>query len=89
MIAFDIIVYGIVQGVGFRYFTKQKADELQIFGSVMNNDNGTVVIHVEGLENEVMEFIAWCHDGPQSATVEKLEYESAKINDVDSFEIKR
>ena len=37
-------VYGLVQGVGFRFMTKKLADELGVKGIVMNRNDGSVYI---------------------------------------------
>ncbi|MGL4265782.1 MAG: acylphosphatase, partial [Weissella cibaria] len=42
MIAKKVIVRGRVQGVGFRYFTKQLADKLGVTGVVWNASDGSV-----------------------------------------------
>ena len=41
---YKIIVFGIVQGVGFRYTTKAIADNMGIKGIVRNQNDGTVYI---------------------------------------------
>lgn len=86
---YHIIVYGIVQGVGFRYFTKQKADALGLFGEVKNLNDGTVQIKVSGDEKSTLKFLEWCHNGPPSSTVNKLEYEELASFESNSFEIVR
>jgi acylphosphatase len=48
---------GRVQGVGFRYTTKQLALGFDIVGSVRNREDGTVELKVMGDEKEVSEFI--------------------------------
>ena len=87
--AYQINVSGIVQGVGFRYFTKQKADQIGVSGTVQNLSDGSVEIYVEGTKSAVHAFLSWCHQGPPSATVEKLEYVSANVLKVNQFRIIR
>ncbi len=89
MLAYELIVRGIVQGVGFRYFTKQKADSLSIGGHVHNNTDGSVQIYVVGQKAPVIDFLDWCHHGPDTATVESLEYHEVAIKRVDQFQIIR
>lgn len=50
-------VSGKVQGVGFRYHTKQLADQLQIKGSVKNETNGDVYIEAIGTTETIDQFI--------------------------------
>jgi len=68
-----LTIYGKVQGVGFRYFVKQKANSLNICGFVKNMTNGTVYIEAEGLSESLLLFIRYCERGPAHAHVEKTD----------------
>ena len=46
--AFQIILTGKVQGVGFRHFAQRKALELGLDGWVRNKEDGSVEIEIEG-----------------------------------------
>ncbi len=70
-----ITVYGRVQGVGFRYHTRQKALELQLTGYVTNQPDRTVEIVADGPDDQVQQLIAWAKVGPATAHVEKIEVE--------------
>ncbi|MGM0941624.1 MAG: acylphosphatase [Bacillota bacterium] len=50
------IISGRVQGVGFRYTAKQKADELGVTGWIRNNEDGTVELDAEGNMDQVDQF---------------------------------
>lgn len=89
MIAYSLIVSGVVQGVGFRHYTREKAAELYVYGTVRNLANGTVAIHVEGEEAQMQKFLTWCHTGPSSASVTKLDYSQTSILGHSSFDIIR
>lgn len=90
MTTFKIVVKGIVQGVGFRYFTKLKADEFGLYGTVQNLADGSVSVFCQSKNrNLLMNFLHWLHNGPQSATVESLHYEVIDSLRYGSFEIKR
>ena len=52
-------VDGVVQAVGFRYWTVRKAEELGLTGTVRNNSDGTVGIAAEGPQSVVLEFRRW------------------------------
>lgn len=80
---------GVVQGVGFRYYTKMKADALGLSGTVQNIIDGSVSIWVEGDEATLMKFLDWCHEGPSSASVESLEYLQQKSKGCKNFDIVR
>jgi len=57
MITRKVIFEGRVQGVGFRYSTKQLALGFEIVGIVRNLSDGTVELKVMGEKEEVEEFI--------------------------------
>jgi len=69
----EILVSGLVQGVYFRHYTKRKADEFGLTGSVRNLMDGRVEVVCEGDEEAVGKLIAWCKRGPQWARVEHLD----------------
>lgn len=64
-----ILIGGKVQGVGFRYFALQKANELQIMGWVRNTRDGKVEIEAEGEPHELEIFLDWLKIGPARAIV--------------------
>lgn len=57
MVAKRIIFEGRVQGVGFRYTTKDIAKGFDVCGWVKNLADGTVELQVMGEEDEVTDFI--------------------------------
>ncbi len=78
MIKHSVIkVIGNVQGVNFRYYGKQKAEELGLTGYARNGADGSVNIEAEGEEAALERFIAWCRRGPKFAQVADVEYEYA------------
>jgi len=87
--AYHIIVTGRVQGVGFRYYTKLKADELSLRGWVQNLPDGSVEIIVQGDPENINAFIEWCHSGPSSSNVNKLDYRESKLEAFSDFRIRR
>lgn len=52
-----VIYEGRVQGVGFRYTTKDLARGYDVLGTVRNLPDGTVELTVAGEEDEVTEFL--------------------------------
>lgn len=84
-----IIVSGLVQGVGFRYFIHRKATELELRGFVRNLYNGDVEIVVEGEKDKIQILIEHAKIGPRSAFVKdiKVEWEEEK-NEFTDFRIK-
>ncbi len=58
------IITGRVQGVGFRYFTDEKARFFGITGYVKNLSNGDVEVYAEGEQQDVAEFFTQVKKGP-------------------------
>jgi acylphosphatase len=81
-----LIIHGRVQGVGFRYFVKQKADALGITGFVKNQLGGAVYVEAEGEENQLQLFIYFCRQGPSYAWVEKVDIQYCPTQDFIGFE---
>lgn len=57
MVARKVIFEGRVQGVGFRYSTKQIALGFDLVGTVRNLTDGTVELKIMGDKEEVEKFI--------------------------------
>ncbi len=88
-IGIEIILSGRVQGVGFRYFTKVKADELQVGGTVENTADGAVIIRASGIDKSIFSLLDWCKKGPQTAQVSQVEYRFIELEQSEQFEILR
>jgi acylphosphatase len=72
--AFRIWVSGRVQGVGFRWFTRQAARELGgLAGRVRNLPDGRVEVEVAGDGARLEAFRARLRQGPPGARVTSLE----------------
>ena len=84
----NIKIYGQVQGVSFRYYTREQALVLGITGFVRNEPDNSIYISAEGEENNLQEFLKWCYQGPSSAKVDKVEVKESKVKKYDKFEIK-
>ncbi|MCX8057517.1 MAG: acylphosphatase [Ignavibacteria bacterium] len=84
-----IIVSGLVQGVGYRYFIHRKATELELKGFVRNLYNGDVEIVVEGEKDKIQILIEHAKIGPRMAFVKdlKIEWEEDK-NEFTDFRIR-
>ncbi len=70
-----IKVYGLVQGVFFRYTTRKIARKLGLTGFVKNMPNGTVYIEAEGPEDKLYELLDFTKRGPKYAQVERVDHE--------------
>ena len=70
-----INVYGLVQGVFFRYTTRKVARKLGLTGIVKNMPDGSIYIEAEGPENNLLELLEFAKKGPNYAKVEDVKYE--------------
>jgi acylphosphatase len=70
-----LIIRGIVQGVGFRYFAMRWAQQLKLTGWVRNNWDDSVESEVEGDRSAVEEYIKQMKIGPRSSHVRAVEVE--------------
>jgi acylphosphatase len=71
--AAHILVSGMVQGVGFRYFVQHYAQRLRVQGWVRNRQNGDVEIEAEGEKESVEQLISSVQQGPRSAVVSDVQ----------------
>jgi acylphosphatase len=68
-----VYVYGVVQGVGFRYNTQRQAQALGIAGYVKNCDDGSVEVVASGEQQAVECLLEWIKQGgPRGARVDRL-----------------
>lgn len=65
-------VTGRVQGVAFRYYAQGEAERLGVTGWIRNNDDGSVEVWAEGIEEKVIHFLDWLHKGPPHARVDNV-----------------
>jgi len=79
-----IIVSGRVQGVGFRYHTRNQAKKLEVFGYVRNLDNGDVEIVAQGEKSKINKLINWCNSGSPSAVVKNVQVETLSESMIES-----
>ncbi len=72
-IARKFYISGLVQGVGFRFFTQRAAARHQVTGYVKNLEDGRVEAYAEGGEKAVSEFQKDLTTGPMHAKVDEIE----------------
>jgi acylphosphatase len=68
-----LVVSGIVQGVGFRYFVCRRALSLSLRGWVRNLPDGRVEVVADGPQENVAALEEVVAQGPPHAQVEKVE----------------
>ena len=66
-------IHGAVQGVGFRYQTRSRAQSLGLGGFVGNLPDGSVEAAFEGDDDRVESMVEWCGHGPLGARVDEVE----------------
>ncbi len=69
----EATVYGRVQGVSFRYYTRLEANRLNLVGWVANQSDGTVYTVVEGPESALQQFLTFLHNGSPAAHVDRVD----------------
>ncbi len=88
MIHAEILVKGLVQGVGFRWFAVRKAHEYSLKGYVRNQGYDEVFCVVEGEEGLINDFVKELQIGPRMSRVTGVFVKkSDKIVGYDKFEI--
>jgi acylphosphatase len=87
----SFVVTGRVQGVGFRWFTRDVASRLGIGGWVANQADGSVAGEAEGPAGQIETFLGELRRGPGGSVVTEISHHS--INPIAegtlTFEIRR
>ena len=65
-------VRGRVQGVGFRWFVVEKAQQLNLAGWVKNRPDGNVEVAAAGASDALSRLEAAVKSGPRSARIEDV-----------------
>jgi acylphosphatase len=71
--AFRAVVYGLVQGVNYRYFVQRNAESFGLTGYVCNLDDGSVEVIAEGDKEKLAQLIAKLKAGPRTARVDDVD----------------
>lgn len=66
------VVQGRVQGVGFRYFVQERAQELLLVGTCRNLTNSDVEVIAEGEQGALEALLVSLQQGPRMAHVESV-----------------
>ena len=89
MKAIHLVIHGRVQGVFFRKYTFDKANDLGLKGMVRNLPNGDVEIIAEGREEVLKEFVEWCYKGSPASKVESVSVEDVLFSGYEAFTVGR
>ena len=71
----EILVYGHVQGVGYRAFASRMALSRGLTGGVKNLDSGQVALDVEGAREVIEALLVDLKKGPVGARVSQVQVE--------------
>ena len=81
------MVSGVVQGVGFRWSARERAQALGVAGYARNLVDGTVEVEAEGEATSVEDFLAWLSSGPPSATVSGVDVRVVEPTGSTAFDV--
>lgn len=79
-LAKKFLVFGRVQGVGYRFFTQREAATLGLRGYVKNLPGGNVEVYAAGSEKALEHFRRRLQEGPYSAEVIRVEETGQSID---------
>jgi len=83
----QLLVRGLVQGVGYRAACCSRARELGLGGWVRNRPDGSVEVQAEGPTSDLAELRLWCERGPAAAQVAGVAVTTLGSTGQDWFEI--
>lgn len=72
MLSLRLEIEGLVQGVGFRWYVREQARELDVSGWVRNRPDGSVEIAVSGPPSAIEALVSRVQEGPPGARVERV-----------------
>jgi len=82
-------VYGKVQGVAFREYTRREAVRLGLSGWVRNLPDGTVEVMFEGTESQTGLLLSWLASGSPFSVVSRIEsHEEPPLGEIGLFFIR-
>ena len=76
--AAKVVIQGTVQGIFFRQFVKEHADNLKLRGFCRNLDSGEVEIVVEGENESIQRMVEFMKTGPEHAQIRNVTVEEKK-----------
>jgi acylphosphatase len=83
-----VVVHGSVQGVFFRDTTRRMAHQGGVAGWVRNNPDGSVEAVFEGEKSAIDRLVAFAHEGPRGARVERVEVFDEEPEGLSGFAIR-
>jgi len=83
-----VVVHGLVQGVFFRDTVRRHAQSRGVAGWVRNNPDGTVEAAFEGEPETVERLVAFVHEGPRGAIVERVDVTDEADEGLSGFSVR-
>ena len=83
-----LIIKGHVQGIDFRYNTREKAESLGLNGWIRNTPNRAVEAVFEGPEEMINEIIEFCKKGTIGSRVTDVKINKEPVEGLNKFEIR-
>ena len=81
------LVFGHVQGVGYRRYVQTRARDLGLSGYAENLSDGRVEVIAEGGEAELRRLLHWLRRGPPHAQVGKVEEQWGEDTGLSGFHV--
>ena len=83
-----VIIKGYVQGINFRYNTREKAESLGLTGWIKNLPDNSVEAVFEGSEEMINEILEFCKKGTIGSKVIDIKIREEPAENLKCFEIK-
>jgi acylphosphatase len=81
------VIFGRVQGVWFRDFTRHRAVALGVAGWARNCADGSVEVWAEGPRNAVAALLDYCRVGPPRASVQDVHVDEVTPSGIEGFQV--
>ena len=80
--AVEVRITGVVQGVGFRDWTRREAMKLGLTGWVRNEADGSVATLLVGGNTAITTMLGRLHEGPSYSRVDDVASEPASLTEL-------
>jgi acylphosphatase len=88
MVRRRVVVHGLVQGVFFRDSLRRLALRHGVAGWAQNRPDGAVEAAFEGPEDAVERLVAFTHEGPRSARVDRVDVVDEPPEQLSGFSVR-
>lgn len=82
-------ITGSVQGIMFRNYIKENAEQLELKGFTRNLDDGRVECVLEGRDENINQMIKKCKIGPKHSIIKNITVENLKHQGFKDFRVIR